>query len=201
VCTERVIVDKSIADEFCRRLAAAAKKITYGDPRDSNTQLGPVINGAAITRLEAMVEDACSGGVKLLAGGKAEGPCFEPTVLANVTSAMRVYREESFGPVVSVTAADGPEDALHLANDSDYGLSSAIFTRDITLALDLAKRLNVGMSHINGITLDGEPQAPFGGVKDSGYGRSGGRFGIEELTEVQWITIEGTQPRQYPIAE
>jgi benzaldehyde dehydrogenase (NAD) len=137
VCTERVIVDKSIADEFCRRLAAVAKKTIYGDLRDSNTQLGPVINGAAATRLEAMVGDACSGSAKVLAGGKAEGPCFEPTVLSNVTSAMRLYREESFGPIVSVTAADGPEDALRLANDSDYGLSSAIFTRDITLALDL----------------------------------------------------------------
>lgn len=199
--TERIIVDKSIATEFCRRLAAVAGNIVYGDPRNSETVLGPVINAAAIRRLTELVQDAVASGAELLAGGKAEGPCFAPTVLSGVTPTMRVYREESFGPLASVVFVDGSEEALRVANDNDYGLSSAIFSRDLTLALDLAKRLNVGMSHINGATLDDEAQIPFGGVKDSGYGRSGGLIGIEEFTELQWITIEGSQPPHYPISE
>ncbi|WP_458097077.1 aldehyde dehydrogenase [Roseomonas sp. WA12] len=199
--TERIIVDKAIAGEFCRRLAAVAKTISYGDPRDSATVLGPVINDGAIRRLTELVEDAVASGATLLAGGKAEGPCFAPTVLSGVKPTMRAYQEESFGPLASVVIVDGPEEALRVANDNDYGLSSAIFSRDVTLALELAKRLNAGMSHINGTTLDDEAHIPFGGVKDSGYGRSGGLAGMEEFTELQWITIEGTQTPRYPISE
>jgi benzaldehyde dehydrogenase (NAD) len=199
--TERIIVDRSIAEEFCRRLAAVAKTIMYGDPRDAATVLGPVINAAAIERLSEMVEDAVAGGADLLAGGKADGPCFAPTVLSGVTPGMRAYQEESFGPMAAVVIVDGPEEALRVANDNAYGLSSAIFSRDVTLALDIAKRLNAGMAHINGTTLDDEAQIPFGGVKDSGYGRSGGAVGLEELTELQWITIEGVQAPRYPISE
>lgn len=199
--TERIIVDRSIADGFCRRLAGVAEQIVHGDPRNSATVLGPVIDGAAVTRLTELVEDAVALGAELLAGGKADGPCFAATVLKDVTPAMRVYREETFRPLASVVIVDGPEDALRVANDSDLGLSSAIFSRDVTLALDLAKRLNAGMSHINGSTLDDEAQAPFGGVKDSGYGRSGGTIGLEAFTELQWITIEGLQVPRYPISE
>jgi benzaldehyde dehydrogenase (NAD) len=199
--TERIIVDGSIADEFCRRLAAVARTIVYGDPRDSATVLGPLVNEAAVKRLTELVDDAVASGGRLLAGGQAVGRCFAPTVLSGVTPAMRVYQEESFGPLASVVIVDGAEEAIRVANDNDYGLSSAIFSRDVTLALDLAKRLNAGMSHINGTTLDDEPQIPFGGVKDSGYGRSGGTAGLEEFTELQWITIKGPQVTRYPISE
>ncbi|MFD3457692.1 aldehyde dehydrogenase family protein [Streptomyces sp. NPDC058691] len=201
VSTERIIVDRTVAEAFALRLAALAANVTCGDPRDPHTALGPVVGPAAITRLSGLVQDAVVAGARLLAGGTAEGPCFTPTVLADVTPAMRVYREESFGPVAAVVAADGPEEALRMANDSDYGLSSAIFTRNIPLALDLARRIDAGMCHINGTTLDDEPQIPFGGVKNSGYGRSGGHAGLEEFTELQWITIEGPEPPRYPISE
>jgi benzaldehyde dehydrogenase (NAD) len=199
--TERIIVDRSIADEFCERLASVARKVTCGDPRISGTMLGPVINDAAVERLAALVEDAVSSGAELLAGGKAEGRCFQPTVLKGVTSAMRIYQEESFGPMASVVVAGDSEEALRIANDNLYGLTSAIFSRDVTMALDMAKRMQVGMTHINGTTLDDEAQIPFGGVKDSGFGRSGGIVGIEELTELQWITIEGLAKPKYPISE
>lgn len=199
--TERIIVDRSIADEFCARLAAVANTVTYGDPRDSATVLGPMINGAAVKRLTELVEDALASGAQLLAGGMADGPCFAPTVLKGVTPVMRLYGEESFGPLASVVIVDGPEEALRVANDTMYGLSSAIFSRNVTLALDLAKRLHVGMSHINGATLDDEAHVPFGGVKDSGYGRSGGLVGVEEFSELQWITIEASHPPSYPISE
>jgi benzaldehyde dehydrogenase (NAD) len=199
--TERVIVDRSIADEFGRRLAALATTIPYGDPRHPHTALGPVVGQGAVSRLSGLVDEAISAGARLLAGGAMDGPCFTPTVLADVTPAMRAYREESFGPIVAVVTVDGPEEALHAANDNDYGLTSAIFTRNIPLALDLAKRINAGMCHINGTTLDHEPQIPFGGVKNSGYGKSGGRAGLEAFTELQWITIEGPGLPRYPISE
>lgn len=199
--TERIIVERSIADEFCRRLAAVAETVVYGDPRDSSTVLGPVINRASAEQLVTLVEDAVARGAELLSGGVAQGNCFAPTVLKAVTPDMRVYREESFGPLASVVIVDGADEAIRTANDNDYGLSSAIFSRDVTLALDLAKRLNAGMSHINGATLDDEAQIPFGGIKDSGYGRSGGTVGLEEFTELQWITIEGLQAPRYPISE
>ena len=199
--TERIIVDRSIADEFCARLAAVAKKVPYGDPGKKSTVLGPVINEAAVNRLLDLVKNAVSLGADLLAGGNAEGCCFAPTVLKGVTPAMQVYLEESFGPLASVVIVDDAEEALRVANDNDYGLSSAIFSRDVTQALDLAKRLNAGMTHINGTTLDDEAQIPFGGVKDSGYGRSGGIVGLKEFTDVQWITIEGPKAPRYPISE
>lgn len=199
--TERIVVDRRVADEFCRRLAAVAGKIVYGDPRREGTVIGPLINPNAVRHVRELVEDAIAQGAEVLTGGQQDGPCYAPTVLTGVTSGMRAYREESFGPIVTVVEVDGPEEALEVANDNDYGLTSAIFTRDVTLALDLAKRLNVGMCHINGATLDDEAQMPFGGVKDSGYGKSGGREGLSEFTETQWITIEGLSKPHYPISE
>ena len=199
--TERVVVDRQVAGEFSRRLAAVAGSIVYGDPRREGSVLGPLINANSVKHVRELVEDAVARGADLLTGGQQEGPCYAPTVLAGVTPAMRVYREESFGPIVTVVAVDGPEEALAVANDNDYGLTSAIFTRDVTLALDLAKRLDVGMCHINGATLDDEAQMPFGGVKNSGYGKSGGRASLAEFTETQWITIEGVNKPHYPISE
>lgn len=199
--TERIIVERPIAEEFTRRLAAAAKKLKVGDPRASDTILGPVINDASVGHLTGLVDDAVAKGAGLLAGGTVQGRCFAATVLAGVTADMRVFREESFGPFASIVTVDSAEEALRVANDNDYGLTGAIFSRDVTLALDMAKRLDTGMAHINAVTLDDEAQAPFGGVKDSGYGRSGAMVGLEELTEIQWITIEGTQAPRYPFGE
>ncbi|MFD9699904.1 aldehyde dehydrogenase family protein [Lentzea sp. NPDC059081] len=199
--TGRIVVDRSIAQEFAHRLAEVAGSIVYGDPRHAETMLGPLINPNSVKHVQELVDDAVARGADLLAGGRAEGPCFAPTVLAGVTSEMRAYREESFGPMVTVIPVDGPEEALAVANDNDYGLTSAIFSRNVTLALDLAKRLDVGMCHINGATLDDEAQMPFGGVKNSGYGKSGGRAGLTEFTEVEWITIEGPGTPRYPISE
>jgi acyl-CoA reductase-like NAD-dependent aldehyde dehydrogenase len=191
IVTERLIVDRTIADEFIERLAARATTFSCGDPRDRNTMFGPIVGQGSVKRLSCLVQEAVEAGAKLVTGGTADGPCFAPTVLVDVTSDMRAWREESFGPLVTVVAVDGPEEALRMANDTDYGLSAAIFTSNVPLAIDLAKRLDVGMCHINGMTLDDEAQAPFGGVKDSGYGRSGGRAGMQEFTEIQWITIDG----------
>jgi acyl-CoA reductase-like NAD-dependent aldehyde dehydrogenase len=120
------------------------------------------------------------------------------TVLDHVTPGMRLYGEESFGPVVCVLRATGVEEAVRIANDTEYGLSAAVFGRDVTRALDVANRIESGICHINGPTVHDEAQMPFGGVKASGYGRFGGKAGINEFTELRWITIE-TGPQHYPI--
>jgi vanillin dehydrogenase len=187
--TERIVVERPIAEEFARRLVAKTTALKVGDPLQPDTQIGPVINKTTIDRLEALIADALSKGAKLLCGGKAAGPCFTPTVLYGVGKDMRVYSEESFGPLVSVVIAENSEDALRIANDTEYGLSSAIYSRDINKAMKIAERLETGMCHINSSTVHDEPQMPFGGVKDSGWGRFGGRAVLDEFTELRWITI------------
>lgn len=196
--TERIIVEKPIADSFVLKLAAKAKTLKVGDPLNPETQVGCMINPGAMERVEALVADAVGRGAKVMSGGKAQGPCYPPTVLYGVTPAMRIYHEESFGPAKSVIIANDAEDAVRIANDTAYGLSSAVFTRDITKALHIAERLEFGICHINGATVHDEPQMPFGGMKDSGYGRFGGRAGLEEFTELRWVTIRRS-PTPYPI--
>ena len=133
-----------------------------------------------------------------MAGGEAQGTLMGATVIDHVTPAMRIYAEESFGPVVTVVRASSVDEAVRIANDTEYGLSAAVFGRDIARALDVAKRIDSGICHVNGATVHDEAQMPFGGVKASGYGRFGGKAGIAEFTELRWITIE-TGPQHYPI--
>src|SRR5579863_908013 len=196
--TERIIVDKSIADEFAKKLAAKGQALKMGDPLSPDSQLGCMINPGAIKRVQELVDDAVAKGAKVLCGGKANGPCYPPTVVYGVTPAMRMYGEESFGPAKPIVVANDAEDALRIANDTPYGLSSAVFTRDVNNALRIAEKLQFGICHINGATVHDEPQMPFGGMKDSGYGRFGGSAGLQEFTELRWITIRRT-PTHYPI--
>ena len=196
--TERIIVERAVADEFARKLAAKASGLKVGDPMQPETQVGAVINRTAIERVDSLVADAVSQGARVLCGGKSAGACYLPTVLQGVTPAMRIYHEESFGPVVSVVVVENAEDALRIANDTEYGLSGAIFSRDVNKAMKIAERMETGMCHINGSTVHDEPQMPFGGVKSSGWGRFGGKAAREEFTELRWITIRRT-PTHYPI--
>jgi acyl-CoA reductase-like NAD-dependent aldehyde dehydrogenase len=196
--TERIVVDRSIADEFAARLSERAKGLKVGDPRDPETQIGPLVNVAAIERVTEMVQDARAHGAQVLVGGEAEGPCFQPTVLHGVTPEMRVYGEESFGPLASIVTVDGVDDAVRVANDTEYGLAAAVFSRDVAGALEVAHRIESGICHVNDATVQDEPQMPFGGVKASGFGRFGGRAALEEFTELRWITVQDTE-RHYPI--
>ena len=196
--TERIIVEKSIAEEFAKRLAAKSSSLKVGDPLSPDSQLGCMINAGAVKRIQEMVDDAVAKGAKVLSGGKANGPFFPPTVVYGVTPAMRMYAEESFGPAKPIVVAKDAEDALRIANDTEYGLSSAIFTRDINRALRMAEKLHFGNCHINGATVADEPQMPFGGMNDSGYGKFGGNAGLQEFTELRWVTIRRT-PTPYPI--
>lgn len=196
--TERLIVDDQVADDFVDKLAARAKALTAGDPRDPSNTLGTLINAQAGEKLNSLIDDAMEKGARLAAGGKAQGVVMQATVIDGVTSDMRLYGEESFGPVVALIRVNGEDEAVRVANDSEYGLSSAVFSRDSARAMKVAGRLQTGICHINGPTVHDEPQMPFGGVKASGYGRFGGKAGIEEFTELRWMTMQ-LGPRHYPI--
>ncbi|MBQ0821429.1 aldehyde dehydrogenase [Microvirga sp. HBU67558] len=196
--TERIVVDDAVADDFVARLAAKADSLQAGNPRHGNFALGSLVGVEAAQRISGLVDDAVSKGARLLAGGRVDGTVMSATVLDHVTPAMRLYGEESFGPVVCVIRAAGLEEAVRIANDTEYGLSAAVFGRDVTRALDVAHRIESGICHINGATVHDEAQMPFGGVKASGYGRFGGKAGIAEFTELRWITIE-TGPQHFPI--
>jgi vanillin dehydrogenase len=196
--TERIVVDNVVADDFVAKLAAKAESLQAGNPRHGNFALGSLVGVEAAERIGGLVNDAVSKGAKLLAGGRVDGTVMSATVLDHVTPAMRLYGEESFGPVVCVIRATGVEEAVRIANDTEYGLSAAVFGRDITRALEVAHRIDSGICHINGATVHDEAQMPFGGVKASGYGRFGGKAGIAEFTELRWITIE-TGPQHFPI--
>jgi vanillin dehydrogenase len=196
--TERIVVDRTVADSLADKLAARASGLPVGDPREPTTAIGPLINQAAVERVSALVDDAVSKGATRLSGGAPEGRCFPPTVLAGVTPEMRVYGEESFGPVVTMVPVDGPDEAVRVANDTEYGLSAAVFSENVPAALELAQRIESGICHINDTTVHDEPQMPFGGVKASGWGRFGGRAALEEFTELRWITVQELK-REYPI--
>ncbi|MDW5318293.1 aldehyde dehydrogenase [Rhizobium sp. PL01] len=194
--TERVIVHQAIADAFVAKLAARAAQLPAGDPR-GHVVLGSLISLEVARKMEELIADATAKGAKLVAGGKRTGTVVEATLLDHVTSDMRVYSEESFGPVKPIIRVADEEEAIRVANDTEYGLSSAVFSRDIQRAMAVAARIESGICHINGPTLNDEAQMPFGGVKGSGYGRFGGKAAIAEFTDLRWITIEDSA-QHYP---
>ncbi|MBW4025003.1 MAG: aldehyde dehydrogenase [Proteobacteria bacterium] len=193
--TERLIVDAAVADAFVGKLAAKASSLPAGDPR-GHVVLGSMIDVAAAETMDGLIADAVAQGAVVVAGGKRHGSIMDATVLDHVTPAMRIYREESFGPVKPVIRVRGIDEAVRIANDTEYGLSAAVFGQDVRRALAVARRIESGICHVNGPTVADEPQMPFGGVKSSGYGRFGGKAVIEAFTELRWITIEG--PQSYP---
>ncbi len=196
--TERIIVDKKIADDFVARFARKARGLPLGDPRKPEpVVLGSVIGMSTVEHCNALIDDALAKGAKLVCGGKCEDTLMPATVLDHVTRQMRIYHEETFGPVKCIVRVDGVEAAVACANDSEFGLSAAVFGRDIARALNVARRIESGICHVNGPTVHDEAQMPFGGVKGSGMGRFGGKAGVYEFTELRWITVQ-TTPRHYP---
>lgn len=193
--TERIIVDRRVADEFVAKLAAKASKLPAGDPR-GHVVLGSLIDLAPAERMDALIADAVEKGAKVVAGGSRNGTVVEATLLDHVTPKMKIYIEKSFGPVKSIIRVDGVDEAIGIANDTEYGLSAAVFGQDIKRAMAVARKIETGICHINGPTVADEAQMPFGGTKASGYGRFGGKAVINEFTELRWITIEG--PQHYP---
>lgn len=195
--TERIIVDEKIADDFVARLTKKAKSLPLGDPRKGPAVLGSVVDMSTVHRCNDLIDDALAQGATLLCGSKAENTLIPATLLDHVTPSMKIYSEESFGPVKGIVRVKGVEEAIAVANDNAYGLASAVFGKDIARAMQVAKRIQSGICHINGPTVHDEAQMPFGGVKDSGFGRFGGKAGIEAFTELRWMSIQ-TTPRHYP---
>lgn len=194
---DRIIVEEPLADEFAKQLAGFVSHLPAGDPKDPSTFIGPVIHDAQVQAIDAHVRDAVAKGAELLTGGTYEGRVYAPTVLKNITPDMKIYYEETFGPVVSIIPVKDVEEALKVANDTKYGLSSGVVTNDYEKAMFLANGIEAGMIHINGGTVDADSVAPFGGVKESGMGREGGRYSWEEFTEVHWLTMD-IRKQQYP---
>ncbi|SIQ71447.1 Acyl-CoA reductase [Rhizobium sp. RU35A] len=196
--TERIIVDDRIADQFVAALAAKVATLKAGDPGKGDTPLGSVVDAHAAQRLDQLVRDAVSKGAVQVAGGRIEGTIVDAILLDRVTPAMRIYGEESFGPVASIVRVGSVDEAVRVANDTEYGLSAAVFGKDVNRAMAVARRIESGICHINGPTVHDEAQMPFGGTKASGYGRFGGKAGINEFTELRWITIQDGH-LHYPI--
>ena len=195
--TDRIIVEKPIVEAFSQGLAELASHLPVGDPSQPTTFIGPVINDEQIKKIDEHVKDAVAKGAKLLTGGKYEGRLYEPTLLADVTPDMKIYYEETFGPVASIIAVENVEEALKVANDTTYGLSAGAITKDLEKAIFLGEGLEAGMVHINDGSVDADACCPFGGCKGSGHGREGGHYSVEELTELKWLTIQKTK-RQLP---
>jgi aldehyde dehydrogenase (NAD+) len=191
----RVIVEASIAKTFSEKLTAKAATLACGDPRTPSTIVGPLINDGQVKKVDGLVKDAVSKGASLLCGGISNGRVYKPTVLFGVDSSMQIYHEETFGPVASIISAKDEMDALRMANDTTYGLSSGILTKDVQKAINLAEASETGMVHVNDSPISGDAVCPFGGCKMSGMGREGGRYSLEEMTQVKWITIEKAQKR------
>lgn len=195
--TERIVVDIKVADAFVEKFAARAKSLPIGDPRKGPVVLGSVVNISTVERCNALIDEALSKGAKLVCGGKSVNTLMPATILDFVTPDMRIYAEETFGPVKAIVRVDGEEAAIACANDNQFGLSAAVFTQDTARGWRVAQRIESGICHVNGPTVHDEAQMPFGGVKGSGWGRFGGRAGIEAFTELRWITLQ-TSARHYP---
>ncbi|HWI85924.1 MAG TPA: aldehyde dehydrogenase [Sphingomonas sp.] len=196
--TERIIVVDAVADAFAARFKAKVATMAVGDPREGRTPLGAVVDHKTVDCVFGLIEDALRAGAEQLNGGPADGVLMPAHVIDRVTPHMRLFREESFGPVVAITRARDEAHAVLLANDTEYGLSAAVFTRDTARGLRVARQIKSGICHVNGPTVHDEAQMPFGGTKGSGYGRFGGKAGIDAFTELRWITVE-TLPGHYPI--
>jgi aldehyde dehydrogenase (NAD+) len=192
----RILVEAPLADRLASSLVEKVKTLEVGDPRDINTDIGPITSPTQLAKIRAHVEDAVAKGALVLIGGRSRGPYFEPTVLTGVTPAMRCYHEETFGPVVALIPVKDAEEAIRLANDTTYGLSAGIITGDPDRGMALAARIQAGMVHINDSSVHDEPHAPFGGIKGSGLGRHGGKAAIEAFTEQRWVSLQ-TERRHY----
>ena len=195
--TERIIVDEAVAEEFITKLVARATTLPLGDPRKGPVVLGSVVDMNTVTRVNELIDDAIAKGAKLLCGGKATDTLMPATLLDDVTPKMRIFREETFAPVKAIVRVRGEDQAIAMANDNEFGLSSSVYTRDTARGWRVAARIEAGICHINGPTVHDEAPMPFGGVKNSGYGHFGGQAGIDAFTDTRWITVQ-TQPRAYP---
>jgi benzaldehyde dehydrogenase (NAD) len=196
--TGRHIVHRSVADAYTELLSEKAARLRLGDPFREEVDLGPIVNERQLARVDGIVQRSVEGGARLVVGGTHDGLFYRPTVLADVTTDLPVWTDETFGPVAPVVVFDTDEEALALANDSDYGLTGAVYSRSVSRGLALAQRIRAGMVHVNDQTVNDEAVIPFGGMGTSGNGaRFGGQANLDEFTEWQWVTIRD-DPKSFP---
>jgi len=189
VCTNRFYVHDTVYDAFVEKLAAASRKIKVGNGFESGVTQGPLIDDAAVAKVTQHIDDATAQGARLVAGGKASSDRYvEPTVLADVTREMLIAREETFGPVAAVFRFSDEAEVIGLANDTEFGLASYFYSRDLGRVWRVAEALEYGMIGINTGLISNEV-APFGGVKQSGLGREGSKYGIDEYVELKYLCI------------
>jgi vanillin dehydrogenase len=188
--SSRFYVERPLYEEFVKRFAMIASKVGMGDLRDPNTVIAPIISDRQRQRIKDHIADAVAKGATVVTGGEWVGNRCQPTLLTGVTEAMTVCKSETFGPVTSIYAIDSYEEGLAKANDSDYGLSSAIFTKNIDRAFHFARNIHAGMCHINGATIHDEAHVPFGGNGESGVGREGTDADMAAMTELKWVTVQ-----------
>jgi aldehyde dehydrogenase (NAD+) len=194
---EKVLVQESIYADFLRQFVARASRLKTGDTKDKANVIGPLINERQVARVKHQIEDALAKGAKAVLGGRVWDRYVEPTILTNVTPDMAVWRDETFGPVAVVVPFKTDAEAIALNNDTEYGLSAGIITRNEERALRMARQLETGMCHVNCSSINDEPHVPFGGSKASGLGRHGGKWSLETFTETRWITLDRGH-RPYP---
>ena len=188
---EKILVHEEIYEEFLAKFKERASKLKVGDPTEELDHIiGPLINDRQADRVKQQIEDAVKKGARIELGGKVNGRFVDPTIITNITADMSLYQDETFGPVVFGMPFKSDEEAVNIANDTEYGLSSGVITKDEYRGLEIAQKLETGMCHINCSSVNDEPHAPFGGSKSSGVGRHGGRWATETFTETRWITME-----------
>jgi acyl-CoA reductase-like NAD-dependent aldehyde dehydrogenase len=191
----RILVEQPIADAFVEQLVEKTKGLKSGDPKEQDTIIGPLITEDALSKVKGRVDDAVEKGAKLLAGGEADGSVYHATLVTDVPEDSELARAETFGPVAAIEVVASAEEAVRRANSTPYGLSAGIITSDPDRGLALAQQIEAGIVHVNDQPVGDEPQMPFGGVKDSGFGRFGGTAAINEFTDLHWVTIQsGTHP-------
>ena len=196
--TGRHIVHRSVAADYVGLLAEKARRLRLGDPFREEVDLGPIVNQKQLERVDGIVRRSVEGGARLIVGGTYEGLFYRPTVLTDVTASLPAWRDEIFGPVAPVVVFDTDEEAVALANDTEYGLAGAVYSRSVSRGLAIAQRFRSGMVHVNDQTVNDEATIPFGGMGASGNGsRFGGAANWDEFTEWQWVTIRD-EPRSYP---
>jgi acyl-CoA reductase-like NAD-dependent aldehyde dehydrogenase len=193
----RILVEEPIADEFVARLVEKTKTLKAGDPKEQDTIIGPLITEDAVAMVRSRVDDAVQKGAKLLAGGEADGSVYSATLVTDVPDDSELARQETFGPVAAVEVVASAEEAVERANDTTYGLSAGIITSNPDRGLALAQKIEAGIVHVGDQTVADEPQMPFGGVKDSGFGRFGGTAAINEFTDIHWVTVK-SGPHPFP---
>jgi vanillin dehydrogenase len=202
MCTDRIIIHQSLVEKFIPRYVERVKALPAGDPADPATIVGPLINARGAQRISKLITDAAARGASLLAGdgaiGGPNGTLIRPVVLTDVTPDMDIFASEIFGPAIVIHPVDSADAAIDLANDTEYGLTGGVISRDLNAALNVVSRVRSGIIHVNDQGIADEPMAPFGGVKDSGYGRFGGMAGIESFTEQRWVTIQHSGRPAYP---